>query len=463
MSRPSVARVCVELDLLKVHPIRIRLGVEGSTYFQPVFYENMPSYCSECKRLGHDLQWYQRLGGNPTLSNVAIDAAKKKTIDDAENPVTSTVPITKSRLQEVPDGEASLSLDVDAAALVAIAEPQLQDITAGEESLPNPTPSTIVVVDVSDDTLPRLQEKDAAVFVVPLNQPSDDHRSRDVAAATESSPGLQNIDGSLQQLNSAEAVAANKKFVAQHTFSGQIDIASSSDVAAAVDSPLVSNDTKRWCFIAGRSLRSVSPAAEEIPQNPAKSDSYRSYSNSVNSVPSTQLLPFDSVCLNLNGDNHNSLTSNPVDSVSREDEAKSNSPQSSNKEGISSTKISSNQKLNLEAPEFNISHQPPLLEVLLPITAPKTYFSKDDTEIGKNTETFNSSYLIEEINSEGGLNHASNGSDDGDFDMEYAMEQESFCSEVSAPIYHNHSKKVRAKKKVQVRWSARLNRNSFLP
>ncbi|CAI9108394.1 OLC1v1007976C1 [Oldenlandia corymbosa var. corymbosa] len=182
------------------------------------------------------------IGGNPTLSNVAIDVAKKTTIDDAENLVSSTVPVAKSRLQVVPDGEASLSLDVDATALVAVAEPQLQDVAAGEESS-NPTPSTIVVIDASDDTLPRLQEKDAAVSVVPLNQPSDDHRSMDVAAATESSPCLQNIDGSLQQLNSTEAVTANKKFVAQHTFSSQIDIPSSSDFAAAVDSPLVSNDT----------------------------------------------------------------------------------------------------------------------------------------------------------------------------------------------------------------------------
>ncbi|CAI9105983.1 OLC1v1005031C1 [Oldenlandia corymbosa var. corymbosa] len=126
------------------------------------------------------------IGGNPSLSNAAIDAAKKKTIDDAKNPVTSTVPVAESRLQEVPAGEASLSLDVEAAALVAVAEPQLQDVLAGEES--------IVVVDASDDTLPRLQEKDAAFFLVPLNQPSDDQRSMDVAAATESSPHLQNID-----------------------------------------------------------------------------------------------------------------------------------------------------------------------------------------------------------------------------------------------------------------------------
>ncbi|CAI9102449.1 OLC1v1000724C1 [Oldenlandia corymbosa var. corymbosa] len=47
------------------------------------------------------------------------------------------------------------------------------------------------------------------------------------------------------------------------------------------------------------------------------------------------------------------------------------------------------------------------------------------------------------------LNHASNGYDDDDLDMEYAMEEESFYSDVSAPTYHNHSKNAKAKAKVQ--------------
>ncbi|CAI9115055.1 OLC1v1015889C1 [Oldenlandia corymbosa var. corymbosa] len=134
---------------------------------------------------------------------------------------------------------------------------------------------------------------------------------------------------------------------------------------------------------------------------------------------------------------------------------------SKNKEGISSPNNSSknfSQKLNHEAPEFTITYQPqfPLLEVLLPITTPKTYFSKVDMETGKNTEISNSNYLIKDINSEGRINHAS---DDDDFDMEYAIEQESFYSEISAPTYHNHSKKAKSKKKVQVRQSTRLNKN----
>ncbi|CAI9116836.1 OLC1v1018100C1 [Oldenlandia corymbosa var. corymbosa] len=163
----------------------------------------------------------------------------------------------------------------------------------------------------------------------------------------------------------------------------------------------------------------------------------------------------------------NMITPNQHVPISNEKKTKSNSPSMqisrSSSESIffennkSSSSKNSIQRLNPEAPEFTVSPQP-ILEVLLPLTAPKLYLSKDDTEIWKNTETFNPNYLIEDIQSEGGLNHASNDSDN-DFDMEYAMEQESFYSEVSAPTYHNRSKKAKAKKKVQVHRSARLNKD----
>ncbi|CAI9107887.1 OLC1v1007367C1 [Oldenlandia corymbosa var. corymbosa] len=58
-----MTRVCVELDLLKEHLIRIRLGVEGVTYFQSIFYENMPQYCVDCKKIGGDQ--------NPSMSVIA--------------------------------------------------------------------------------------------------------------------------------------------------------------------------------------------------------------------------------------------------------------------------------------------------------------------------------------------------------------------------------------------------------
>ncbi|CAI9102448.1 OLC1v1000723C1 [Oldenlandia corymbosa var. corymbosa] len=157
---------------------------------------------------------------------------------------------------------------------------------------------------------------------------------------------------------------------------------------------------------------------------------------------------------------NNSSSSAPQ--IDPEAKLKSNSTHSNNEDSFST--------LNPAAPEFSYSPRPqePLLEVLLlisdPIVAekPNQFLSKDDMEFVKNTEPINKIYLIEDIQSEGGLNHASNDFDEDDFDMEYALEQESLYSEISTPTYHKHSKKAKSKKRVQVRRFALLNKNSAL-
>ncbi|KAL2228591.1 UNVERIFIED_CONTAM: hypothetical protein Sindi_1838800 [Sesamum indicum] len=55
LSRPGLARVCVELDLTapKVHVVY--LNIEGKTYRQPLLYENSPPYCSSCNHFGHGI------------------------------------------------------------------------------------------------------------------------------------------------------------------------------------------------------------------------------------------------------------------------------------------------------------------------------------------------------------------------------------------------------------------------
>ncbi|XP_071928074.1 uncharacterized protein [Coffea arabica] len=53
-TRPSVARVCVEIDVSKQVVPRVWIAVEGeSGFWQKIVPENLPSYCSYCWRLGH--------------------------------------------------------------------------------------------------------------------------------------------------------------------------------------------------------------------------------------------------------------------------------------------------------------------------------------------------------------------------------------------------------------------------
>ncbi|XP_027158576.1 uncharacterized protein LOC113760210 [Coffea eugenioides] len=53
-SRPSVARVCVEIDLLKPLTLRVWIGNgDHEGFWQALILENMPKYCSHCFRQGH--------------------------------------------------------------------------------------------------------------------------------------------------------------------------------------------------------------------------------------------------------------------------------------------------------------------------------------------------------------------------------------------------------------------------
>ena len=55
-TRPSVARVCVEVDLVKPICLRVWVAVEGETgFWQQIVVEDLPSYCSKCWRLGHSI------------------------------------------------------------------------------------------------------------------------------------------------------------------------------------------------------------------------------------------------------------------------------------------------------------------------------------------------------------------------------------------------------------------------
>src|SRR4051812_9337647 len=56
LSCPNVARVCVEVDLLKRLHTRIWLDCEEvDGFWKEVIYEKLPQYCKHCRRIGHDV------------------------------------------------------------------------------------------------------------------------------------------------------------------------------------------------------------------------------------------------------------------------------------------------------------------------------------------------------------------------------------------------------------------------
>lgn len=54
MSRTSMARVCVEVDLVKEPPNKLWVGMgKEQGFWQEICYESIPSYCAKCCRQGH--------------------------------------------------------------------------------------------------------------------------------------------------------------------------------------------------------------------------------------------------------------------------------------------------------------------------------------------------------------------------------------------------------------------------
>ncbi|KAI5648880.1 hypothetical protein M9H77_34885 [Catharanthus roseus] len=75
-TRPSIARVCTKLDLLKPHVHRIWIGTpSGKGFWQPVGYEGIPSYYSSCRRLGHSMEASVEENADSTPAGQKLDDA----------------------------------------------------------------------------------------------------------------------------------------------------------------------------------------------------------------------------------------------------------------------------------------------------------------------------------------------------------------------------------------------------
>lgn len=54
LARPSIARICIKMDLLKIFPSWIWIGCKNKGFWQKVIYKKIPKYCLTCLKQGHD-------------------------------------------------------------------------------------------------------------------------------------------------------------------------------------------------------------------------------------------------------------------------------------------------------------------------------------------------------------------------------------------------------------------------
>ncbi|CAI9102884.1 OLC1v1001250C1 [Oldenlandia corymbosa var. corymbosa] len=71
MTRPSVARFCVEVDLMKELPKLVKIGKGGRKHEQIFTYEHVPAYCPKCSKIGRKERDCRI--GKPTPQKIVVD------------------------------------------------------------------------------------------------------------------------------------------------------------------------------------------------------------------------------------------------------------------------------------------------------------------------------------------------------------------------------------------------------
>ncbi|VFQ80828.1 unnamed protein product [Cuscuta campestris] len=131
LSRPSVARICVEIDTSKDLPRCVWIHLGELTFLQPISYEDLPDYCPSCKSLGHknckkkneNSRWVKTEGRSRTGSQQAV-VFPKPGVTPTTNEVVLQTNQGESR-DEYATGSASAA---EAADSYGAAPPRVEDM-----------------------------------------------------------------------------------------------------------------------------------------------------------------------------------------------------------------------------------------------------------------------------------------------------------------------------------------------
>ncbi|CAI9115354.1 OLC1v1016241C1 [Oldenlandia corymbosa var. corymbosa] len=186
MTRPSVARFCVEVDLMKDLPKSVRIGKKGRKHEQIFTYEHVPSYCSKCSKIGHksvDCKVGKPLPQLKEIEKENVPNTKKKGVKLQQPKVTRG----SKHKKDIPELDVEI-LKRQSLTVRAIAKPanesQWQTLAALPETRAGESTSGLsekekseVPVDVSDS--PTLVPRDHVVEAA-IQQGKDSNQGEDV-------------------------------------------------------------------------------------------------------------------------------------------------------------------------------------------------------------------------------------------------------------------------------------------
>ncbi|CAI9094820.1 OLC1v1030620C1 [Oldenlandia corymbosa var. corymbosa] len=143
MTRPSVARFCVEVDLMKELPKSVKIGKRGRKHEQIFTYEHVPAYCSKCSIIGHKERDCRI--GKPAPQKIVVDKIT------APNEKKNGIKMAKQKVKlgsKKPHEKSEVEVEIiNANPPVLIPGESTSGLSASEK--------TVIPMDILDSTPPK--------------------------------------------------------------------------------------------------------------------------------------------------------------------------------------------------------------------------------------------------------------------------------------------------------------------
>ncbi|CAI9117200.1 OLC1v1018546C1 [Oldenlandia corymbosa var. corymbosa] len=139
MTRPLVARFCVEVDLTKEFPKSVKVGKKGKKHDQIFTYEHIPPYYTKCNKIGHkmDDSWaglQKAVDKKKKVPVKIVDSAKK--MDPPQDNDSNAQAASKRSAETAttnPSAQPNAQGGVTSASVAATARPSSSELSAKEK------------------------------------------------------------------------------------------------------------------------------------------------------------------------------------------------------------------------------------------------------------------------------------------------------------------------------------------
>ncbi|KAI0494656.1 hypothetical protein KFK09_024798 [Dendrobium nobile] len=200
-SRPSMARILVELDVTKKHAEKVWVGSVESGYVQTVIFDEIPSFCTHCLSLGHSKEACSILHPNRIVSKTGIAQCDLPVLKEhvAEGAPNETVLIESNERETVEPVVVSSQCDLPVLKeLVAEGAPNgIVLIQSNERETDEPIADSGRLLDLNPtaDVLLEKNREDNVLGVKVVSVEADASLSPNALPFFPSSVGLIQLDG----------------------------------------------------------------------------------------------------------------------------------------------------------------------------------------------------------------------------------------------------------------------------